>query len=84
MLMVKENDRLTLERRRVLRRKMMAIGKISRVYRALKKNPELVTQLKTISVNGKIPMGILIQGEQGMKQVITTYNTTRPTKTPKE
>lgn len=68
MLCIKENSQLAMDRKQVIKRKVMAIGKISRVYNVLKENPELINQLKTLSFNGKIPAGILTKGEQGIKE----------------
>ncbi|CAO3664786.1 unnamed protein product [Rhizopus stolonifer] len=84
MLMVEENNALPMDRKQVIRRKVMAIGKISRVYSVLKENPEMVNQLKTLSINGKIPVGVLTQGEQGMKEALTTYNKTKIAKEQKD
>jgi hypothetical protein len=68
MLLVENNNQLVLDRKQVIRRKVIAIGKMSRVYTVLKEHPELVNQLKALSLNGKIPIGILAQGEKGIKE----------------
>ncbi|KAG1439124.1 hypothetical protein G6F56_012398 [Rhizopus delemar] len=71
MLLVEETNQSSLDRRQIIRRKVMAIGKMSRAYTVLKDCPELVNQLKALSANGKIPPGILSQGEQAIKEAIT-------------
>ncbi|KAI9258245.1 hypothetical protein BY458DRAFT_557996 [Sporodiniella umbellata] len=70
MISLKEAQPPLLERRRIVRRKVLAIGKMSRAYMILKDCPELVNELKALSVNGKIPAGVLSQGEEGIKEAI--------------
>jgi serine/threonine-protein phosphatase 2B catalytic subunit len=55
-------------RRQIIKRKVLAIGKLSRSYAVLKEHPELVKQLKTLSANGKLPFGTLANGEQGIRE----------------
>jgi hypothetical protein len=55
-------------RRQIIKRKVLAIGKMSRSYSVLKEHPELVEQLKTLSANGKLPLGTLATGEQGIRE----------------
>lgn len=54
-------------RRQIIKRKVLAIGKMSRSYTVLKEHPQLVKQLKTLSANGKLPFGTLANGEQGIR-----------------
>ncbi|KAG1050110.1 hypothetical protein G6F46_010030 [Rhizopus delemar] len=70
-------EKLGEDRKQVIRRKVIAIGKMSRVYTVLKEHPELVNQLKALSLNGKIPIGILAQGEKGIKEAIIEYTTAK-------
>lgn len=60
-------------RRQIIKRKVLAIGKMSRNYAVLKENPQLVQQLKCLSANGKLPMGILSSGEQGIRDGMYNY-----------
>lgn len=64
-----ENDHGTLDahRRQIIKRKVLAIGKMSRSYTVLKEHPQLVQQLKTLT-NGKLPVGTLATGEQGIRE----------------
>jgi serine/threonine-protein phosphatase 2B catalytic subunit len=55
-----------IQRRQVLRRKVVVIGRLANCYRLLKEHPELVKQLKSLS-NGKIPAGTLSKGEKGLR-----------------
>lgn len=64
-----DNEHATLDahRRQIIKRKVLAIGKMSRSYTVLKEHPQLVQQLKTLS-NGKLPVGTLATGEQGIRE----------------
>lgn len=56
-----------LDRRQIIKRKVLAIGKMTRNYNVLREHPQLVQQLKNLS-NGKLPVGILATGEQGIRE----------------
>ena len=55
------------QRRIVIRNKIMAVGKISRVFSVLRENSERVTELKSLSPTGKLPLGTLALGVEGLK-----------------
>ncbi|KAI8991694.1 hypothetical protein BDF20DRAFT_909437 [Mycotypha africana] len=59
-------------RRQIIKRKVLAIGKMSRSYAILREYPDLVQQLKSLSANGKLPLGSLSNGEQGIREAIAT------------
>ncbi|OAC97950.1 hypothetical protein MUCCIDRAFT_86710 [Mucor lusitanicus CBS 277.49] len=65
----KDHAPLDAHRRQIIKRKVLAIGKMSRSYTVLKEHPQLVQQLKTLS-NGKLPVGTLATGEQGIREAI--------------
>ncbi|KAI9360097.1 hypothetical protein BD770DRAFT_384858 [Pilaira anomala] len=67
---------LDAHRRQIIKRKVLAIGKMSRSYTVLKEHPELVKQLKTLSTNGKLPVGTLATGEQGIREAIIATSKT--------
>ncbi|KAI9266282.1 G10 protein-domain-containing protein [Helicostylum pulchrum] len=71
-------------RRQIIKRKVLAIGKMSRSYTVLKEHPELVKQLKTLTVNGKLPVGTLATGEQGIREGNKQNKTKNPVETLKE
>ncbi|ORY98458.1 serine/threonine-protein phosphatase 2B catalytic subunit A1 [Syncephalastrum racemosum] len=78
-----EDHRLSLEepvsseeaelRRTVIRNKILAVGKMSRVFSVLRENSERVMELKTLSPTGKLPLGTLALGVEGIKTAITTF-----------
>lgn len=57
----------TEERRTVIRNKILAVGKMSRVFSVLRENSERVMELKTLSPTGKLPLGTLALGAEGIK-----------------
>ncbi|EIE77469.1 serine/threonine-protein phosphatase 2B catalytic subunit A1 [Rhizopus delemar RA 99-880] len=61
------------QRRIVIRNKIMAVGKMSRVFSVLRENSERVTELKSLSPTGKLPLGTLALGMEGLRTAITTF-----------
>ena len=55
------------QRKMVIRNKILAIGKISRVYSILRENSERITELKSLSPTGRLPLGTLASGTEGIK-----------------
>ncbi|CAO3631679.1 unnamed protein product [Cunninghamella blakesleeana] len=60
-------------RRTVIRNKILAVGKMSRVFSVLRENSERVMELKSLSPSGKLPLGTLALGSEGIKTAITTF-----------
>ncbi|KAI9317237.1 serine/threonine-protein phosphatase 2B catalytic subunit A1 [Dichotomocladium elegans] len=61
------------QRRVVIKNKILAVGKMSRVFSILRENSEQVMELKSISPTGKVPLGTLALGIEGIKSAITTF-----------
>ncbi|KAI8331621.1 Metallo-dependent phosphatase-like protein [Choanephora cucurbitarum] len=61
------------QRKMVIRNKILAIGKISRVYSILRENSERITELKSLSPTGRLPLGTLASGAEGIKSAITSF-----------
>ena len=55
------------QRKIVIRNKILAIGKISRVYSVLRENSERITELKTLTPGGRLPLGTLALGAEGIR-----------------
>jgi hypothetical protein len=52
-------------RRQIIKKKVMAIGKMSKHFTVLREYPHLISELKQLN-GGKLPLGVLAQGEQGL------------------
>ena len=63
-------------KRRAIKNKVLAIGRLSRVFQVLREESERVTELKTAS-GGRLPAGTLMLGAEGIKQAINTFEDAR-------
>lgn len=63
-------------KRRALKNKILAIGRLSRVFQVLREESERVTELKTAS-GGRLPAGTLMLGAEGIKQAIHSFEDAR-------
>lgn len=66
----------TEAKRRAIKHKILAIGRLSRVFQVLREESERVTELKTAS-GGKLPTGTLMLGAEGIKQAIHNFEDAR-------
>ena len=72
-----ERDTETTDaKRRAIKNKILAIGRLSRVFQVLREESERVTELKTAS-GGKLPAGTLMLGAEGIKQAIHNFEDAR-------
>ncbi|OAA61391.1 serine/threonine-protein phosphatase 2B catalytic subunit [Cordyceps fumosorosea ARSEF 2679] len=60
-------------RRRALRNKILAIGRLSRVFSVLREESEGVSELKSAS-GGRLPAGTLMLGAEGIKNAIHGFD----------
>ncbi|EGV65770.1 3',5'-cyclic-nucleotide phosphodiesterase (PDEase) (3':5'-CNP) [Yamadazyma tenuis] len=63
-------------RKQALRNKVVAIGRVSRMYQLLREETEDVAKLKSLN-SGQLPKGSLLHGSKGLKEVITTFEDAR-------
>lgn len=63
-------------RKRAVKNKILAIGRMSRVFNVLREESERVTELKTVS-GGRLPAGTLMLGAEGIKNAITNFEDAR-------
>ena len=63
-------------KRRAIKNKILAIGRLSRVFQVLREESERVTELKTVT-GGRLPAGTLMLGAEGIKEAITTFEEAR-------
>lgn len=68
---------LTLEEKRLaLRNKVLAIGRVSRMYQVLREESENVAHLKSLNA-GTLPKGSLLHGREGLELAISTFEDAR-------
>jgi len=65
------------ERRKVIKNKILAVGRLSRVFQLLREESERVSELKNASSSGKLPYGTLVLGAEGIKDAITNFEDAR-------
>lgn len=63
-------------KRMALRNKVIAIGRVSRMYSVLRQESENVAQLKELN-KGVLPKGSLLHGSQGLKETLSTFEEAR-------
>lgn len=64
------------EKRQALRNKVLAIGRVARMYQVLREEAEEVAHLKSLN-EGTLPKGSLLHGREGLKEAITTFEQAR-------
>jgi len=65
------------ERRKVIKNKILAVGRMSRVFALLREESEKVSELKNISGSAKLPYGTLALGAEGIKDAISGFEDAR-------
>jgi serine/threonine-protein phosphatase 2B catalytic subunit len=63
-------------KRRAIKNKILAVGRLSRVFQVLREESERVTELKTAS-GGRLPAGTLMLGAEGIKNAISSFEDAR-------
>jgi len=61
----------------LLKKKVMAVTKLVRMYKILRQESENVLQLKQLSPNQKMPIGLLSRGAEGIKQALDSFESVR-------
>ncbi|KAJ3560940.1 hypothetical protein NP233_g10509 [Leucocoprinus birnbaumii] len=65
------------ERRKVIKNKIMAVGRMARVFALLREESEKVSELKSVSASGKLPYGTLASGTEGLREAIQGFEDAR-------
>jgi serine/threonine-protein phosphatase 2B catalytic subunit len=63
-------------KRRTIKNKILAIGRLSRVFNVLREESERVTDLKT-ALGGRLPAGTLMHGAESIKDAIRSFEDAR-------
>ncbi|KAG5353428.1 hypothetical protein C0989_006946 [Termitomyces sp. Mn162] len=66
-----------VERRKVIKNKIMAVGRMARVFALLREESEKVSELKAVSGSSKLPYGMLASGTEGIKDAINGFDDAR-------
>lgn len=65
------------ERRSVIKNKILAVGKMSRVFAVLREESEAVSELKSVTGEPKLPAGTLANGAENIKESIASFGDAR-------
>ncbi|KAJ3839216.1 Metallo-dependent phosphatase-like protein [Lentinula raphanica] len=65
------------DRRKVIKNKIMVVGRVARVFALLREDAEKVSELKNISGSSKLPYGTLASGSEGIKNAIKGFEDAR-------
>ncbi|GAA6051127.1 hypothetical protein JCM3770_004728 [Rhodotorula araucariae] len=65
------------ERRAAIKNKILAVGKMSKLFSVLREESEAVSELKNVSGAQVLPHGALANGADGIKQSITNFTDAR-------
>ncbi|CAO1622363.1 unnamed protein product [Sympodiomycopsis kandeliae] len=70
-------DESSAERHAVVKQKILAVGRMSRVFALLREEAERVSELKTATPSGKLPYGSLASGNEGVKETVHNFDDAR-------
>jgi len=71
------DDGVIAARGGLLRKKVLAVTKILRMYKTLRQESESIVQLKQLTPNHKIPLGLLRDGADKIKEVLLSFETAK-------
>jgi len=74
---IKESAAESAERKRVIKNKILAVGRVSRVFALLREESERVSELKSVAGMKELPTDTLANGAEGIKDLITNFDDAR-------
>lgn len=69
-----DNEKFEDERRTIIRNKILAVGRMSRMFSILRQESETINELKDILGTNNLPSGCLALGSEGLKQAINSFD----------
>ncbi|BGP56174.1 hypothetical protein JCM8202_005944 [Rhodotorula sphaerocarpa] len=72
-----ETEEEAAERRAAIKNKILAVGKMSKLFSVLREESESVSELKNVAGSTKLPYDSLANGNDGIKQSITSFGDAR-------
>ncbi|POY71124.1 calcineurin family phosphoesterase [Rhodotorula taiwanensis] len=72
-----ETEEQMAERRAAIKNKILAVGKMSKLFSVLREESESVSELKNVAGSTKLPYDSLANGNDGIKQSITSFGDAR-------
>ncbi|KAF8632149.1 hypothetical protein AX17_004891 [Amanita inopinata Kibby_2008] len=70
-------SRESVERRQIIKNKILAVGKMARVFSLLREESEKVSELKSVSASNQLPYGTLASATEGIKETINGFDDAR-------
>ncbi|RSH79821.1 3',5'-cyclic-nucleotide phosphodiesterase (PDEase) (3':5'-CNP) [Apiotrichum porosum] len=68
---------VSAERRQIIKNKILAVGRMSRVFSLLREESERVSELKSLTGSNTLPAGLLANGAEGIKEAIQGFDDAR-------
>ncbi|KIJ99106.1 hypothetical protein K443DRAFT_680256 [Laccaria amethystina LaAM-08-1] len=65
------------ERRKIIKNKILAVGRMARVFALLREESEKVSELKSVSGSSRLPYGTLALGTEGIREAINGFDDAR-------
>lgn len=65
------------ERSEILRTKVKTVARLTRLFKNLRANSEMLIQIKKNSSDGKIPRGLLLNGSPAIRNAFSEFEVSR-------
>lgn len=62
-----------MERKKRLKQKIIALGRMNAMLGNLRENSEVILQMKQVSLDGKLPRGLLLEKRSSIKFDLDTF-----------